>query len=297
MRDASPSITTMLGTTQLTLARCVKLVLRDGTELGFTDHDRDLVVPMASDFYDPVTYLAGHGLIVGDITLAVGLDSDNTEAKFPINEMISRAHVLSRRFNHADVYLFDVDWTQSVPEPLEIMKGHVADSRAERNAAVFEIRSSADYWNTVVGRLLSPRCTADFGDAQCGATPVNTACAVLQAISNMRFIVDIAADLADDYFRFGEAEFLTGDLAGTWPFEVVAYDGYTQEVEVLSPMPGTPVAGDQLLLRNGCSRVKSSDDATVPTCLTHNNVRRFRGFDRVPGTDRYLRVPIPGSGS
>jgi uncharacterized phage protein (TIGR02218 family) len=297
MRDAPASIATMLGTTELTLARCFKIVLRDGTELGLTDHDESLVVPLDNDFYGPITYSAGHGVIVGDIEITVGLESDNTETSIPFGEMVRREAVLARRFHMADVYIFDVDWTQDSPEPLEIIAGYIAEARTERNMAVFEIRSQADRWNTVIGSLAAPRCKATFGDRLCGATPTNYATSVIDALSNMRFLVDVASmNLIDDFFRFGEVEFLTGDLAGTWPFEVIAYDGYTGEVEVLSPMPGLPAFGDQLLLKTGCSRIKESDDPTVPTCFTNNNVTRFRGLDQLPGTDRYLRWPIPGEG-
>lgn len=283
----------MLGTTQLTLSRCVKIVLRDGTEIGFTDHDVDLVVPLANDLYEPVTYRSGHGMIVGDISLAVGLEADNTEFSFPINEMISRASVLSRRFGMADCYFFDVDWTQPTPSPLAIVAGYIGDVRSEKNMAVFEVRSDADRWNSVIGRLAAPRCTFDFGDSDCRATPTVYATTVLEAISNMRFRVDLPSNYADDFFRFGTVEFTTGALAATWPYEVVSFDGYLQEVEVLAPMPGFPGVGDSVLLRDGCSRVKKADDPAIPTCLSHNNVLRFGGLDQIPGTDRFIRMPIP----
>lgn len=294
MRTAPASIEAMLGTTQLTLSRCAKIRLRDGFEMGFTDHDIPLTVALDNDLYEPLTYSSGHGLIVGDTDLAIGLDADNTEASVPINEMITRAHILSRRFHMAKVWTFDCDWTQAAPEPLEIMAGHISMVRPGPNMAVFEIRSQADLWDTVVGSVLTPRCRADFGDEKCGATPTNYSTTVTDVISNMRFNIDLPGSYTDDFFRFGEVEFMSGDLAGTWPFEVVSFDGYEQEVEVLAPMPRLPQIGDELLIRDGCSRLKSSEDATIPTCATHNNVLRFRGFDQTPGSDRYLRFPVPG---
>jgi uncharacterized phage protein (TIGR02218 family) len=211
----------MLGTTQLSLARCVKIVLRDGYEMGFTDHDRDLVVPLSNDFYDPVTYGAVGGLIVGDIDLQIGLEADNTEITLPFGDLVTRSKVLSRRFHNAECFFFDVDWTQATPEPMEIMAGYIALATPAENMAKFEIRSQADRWSTTIGRLASPRCSADFGDALCGATPTNYPCGVFEAISNVRFKVDLAGGFADDFFRFGEVEFLSGGLAATWPYEVV----------------------------------------------------------------------------
>lgn len=294
MRNAPVSIDAMLGTTVLTLSRCAKIVLRDGSEFGFTDHDESMRVVLPNDFYEPLLYRAGHGMIVGDTNLRLGLDADNTEISIPINEMISRGKVLSRRFHMAKVYTFDVDWTQPTPEPMKIMAGYIAEARPENNMAVFEVRSQADRWNTVIGHLASPRCNAVFGDVRCGATPTNTPATVTDVLSDMRFLVNLSG-FADDHWRFGEAEFLTGELAGTHPYEIVGFDGYESEVEVLSPMPGFPAVGDTLFLRNGCSNVKFTDDPLIPTCATHNNQRRFRGLDQLPGTDRFVRFPIPGA--
>lgn len=296
MRDAPASIETMLGTTQLTLARCIKFVLRDGFEIGFTDHDEDLIVPLSTDISGATTYRAGVSMMVGDMNIAIGLQADNTEVRFPWGELISRANTLSRRFHMAKAYAFDVDWTQTGASllPLELMAGYVADASPQNNMGVFEIRSNADRWNATVGRIAAPRCTADFGDAQCGAAVTSYPSVVVESISNMRFRIDLPQNLADDFFRFGTVEFVTGALAGTWPYEIVAFDGYSQEIEVLSPMPGFCAVADQVIVKDGCSRVKKADDPTVPTCLTHNNVLRFRGLDQLPGTDRYVRFPIPG---
>lgn len=295
MRTAPASINAMLSSGQGTLARCLKMVLRDGTEVGFTDHDRDLEVAVSNDFYGPLTYQSGYGVIVGDMDLQIGLEADNTEATFPISDLITRAAVLARRWHMADCYIFDVDWTQDAPEPFEMMAGYVSDARPEGNTAVFEIRSQADRWNTTIGHILSPRCNADFGDARCGATPTDYPTQVASVLSNMRFTVDLAGNYADDFFRYGEAEFISGELAATWPFEIIASDGYTQEIEVLAPMPGFPAVGDGVILRDGCSKIKKSDDPTLPTCFTHNNVNRFRGWDQVPGSDHFLRFPVPGN--
>lgn len=295
MRTVPASIATMLETRQTTLSRCLKLILRDGFELGFTDHDKDLVVALPEDLYEPTTYYAGHGMIPGDISLAIGLEADNTETSFPYGDLLTRPKLLSRRFAMADAFLFDVDWTQPTPLPLNLMAGYVADVRPEKSLAVFEIRSDADRWNTVIGRIAAPRCTNDFGDFRCQVTPTVYQTTVGQVFSDMRFTVTLPDNLADDFFRFGTAEFMSGALAGTWPYEIVAFDGYLEEVEVLAPMPGFPAPGDEVWLRNGCSKVKKADDPTVPTCLTYANVINFYGLDQLPGTDRYVRFPVPGS--
>ena len=300
MRDSPASIGTMLSvrtSTTLTLARCVKLVLRDGYEVGFTDHDQPLTVPLSNDSYQPLEYQAADSIEVGDLDLAIGLSADNTEITAPLSALITQTRLLARRFHMADVYIFDVDWTQETPQPLELMAGYITDATPAQGRVRFQVRSQADRWNTVIGRLASPRCSADFGDIKCGVTPTEYPCEIFESTSNMRFTVGGMAGgpYSDDFFRFGTVEFLTGPLADTWPFEIVSYDGYEGEIELLSPMPGFAQVGDQLVVRNGCSKLKRfPDDPTVPTCATYSNQRRFRGFDQMPGSDRFLRFPIPG---
>ena len=276
------------------LARCVKLQLRDGTILAFTEHDEDLQVDIG-DGGGTVTYRADLGILSGDIELVVGLESSNTEIIAPLRDTVTRRAALGRRFNQAWVWIFDVDWNSSeYLEPLELMKGWVAQSWVKGNSAVFEVRSLADFFNMVQGRILSPRCSADFGDALCGKAKVDTPATVTSRISNMEFTVNLA--LADGYFRFGEGEFQTGDLADAGTFEVFDYVGSTGLVVALAPLPDIPQVGDTLDLRQGCSKVKLLADPAIPTCVFHNNARRFRGFDRVPGSDVFLRPPIPGEG-
>lgn len=294
MIDAAP-------TAPLTLARCVKVTLRDGFSWGFTDHDRDLVVALDSDEYGAITYQAGNALIVGDIDLALGLSADSTEIAFPFGGLVELRQVVGRRLNHATVEIFDVDWSddsQYGPQPYELMKGTINDARGEGPLAVCEVRSQADYWNVVVGELMSPRCSADFGDSLCKMTIIPIQCSVVEVISTQQFRVSIAGSYADNYFKYGTLQFTSGGLADVWVEEVFGYTGSNGMVELTTSLPDAPEVGDTLWIARGCSRIKSlPDDLSVPTCATYENVINFRGFDRVPGSDTYLRMPIPGQGN
>lgn len=295
MRDAPASVETMLAGNALTLARCVKLRLRDGTELGFTDLDENVTVSLDDDTGYPVEYEAGRGVIGGDIQLNTRMESDNSDLKIPIGPLVTRAAVLGRRFNQATVWIFDIDHTQDEPEPTPLLKGTITDGRVEEGMAVFEVRSQADFWNLTIGSVLSPRCRADFGDTQCGVALVWITTTVTAVATSMDLTLDIATDYADDYFRYGAIEFLTGELAGLPEMEIVSSNGTTGAVEAFTPLATIPEVGDSVRIRRGCSRVKSSTDPSIPTCLSYDNVLRFRGFDRVPGSDVYLKIPVPGS--
>lgn len=298
MKTLPTEIEAMTETGLFTLARCVRITTRDGFRFGLIDHDVDKEVFIDEGSGDLTVYQASPGMNMSDIELSIGLESDSTEITIPIGDLITRVDVLGRRFNSAEVLIFDIDWTQqnlTSANIAEILSGHVSEARLAENKAVFEIRSQADLWNQVIGRILSPRCSADFGDVQCGVTPTPIAATVTAAGYSDIFSVSLGAAYADEYFRFGEAEFTSGALAGLPASEVYSFDSSSNIVTLFAPLPILPTAGDTLTLTRGCSRLKSSSDASIPTCATYDNVNRFRGFDRVPGSDTYLRVAVPGA--
>lgn len=278
------------------LSRCVKLSLRDGTTLAFSDHDEDLLIDI-DDGDGVVTYRPDQGILSRDIELVLGLEASTTEIVVPFVGGMTRNAALGRRYNQAVVWIFDVDFTQDSPEPLALLKGRITEVFVHQNAAVFEIRGLSDFFNITQGRILSPRCSADFGDADCGQTPEEVATTVIEKMSDMRFRVAVSGTYADGYFKYGQAQFTSGELANINPSEVFDYTGQTGLVMMHSPLPDIPQVGDNLTLKRGCSNLKSTSDPNIPTCLSYNNVRRFRGFDRVPGSDIYLRVAVPGEGA
>ena len=293
MRYVPSSIAAQFASDHGKLSRGVALLLRDGTLLGFTDHDVDTDIYIEGDL---VTLRADLGVASSDLSLQVGLDSSTVEITRPIGSTATRTDVKGRRFNQATVWVFDHDWSAMVPDPMPLMKGRVSDAWVRNQMIVLECRSLGDRFNEVIGSLLAPRCRATFADAQCGKTKIEVPAVVTSVINSMEFTTDLAGTLSDGYFRFGECRFTTGNLSNVWALEVYDYFDATGNVEVLEPFPQAPEIGDQLLLSQGCSNLKASDIVGMPTCLSYANVVNFRGFDQVPGSDIYLRVPIPGEG-
>jgi uncharacterized phage protein (TIGR02218 family) len=278
-----------------TLARCMTVELRDGTVIGMSDHDAPLSVEVPG--LGPVIQRPNAGLVIGDVQISVTLDSGNTDVTCPLSAYVGRTQVVGRRFNHALVWAFEADWSLAVPViSTEIMKGLIAEARVEEAVAVFEVRDNNDFWNVSIGSVLTPRCRADFGDALCGKTREEVAATITAVESSMVFTTSLGGAYPSEHFRFGDCVFTSGGLDGVWPIEIVAFDGATGEVELLVPLPEAPEVGDELVLHDGCSRLKVSTDATIPTCFTHANVPRFRGFDQVPGSDTFIKVAAPGGG-
>jgi uncharacterized phage protein (TIGR02218 family) len=263
------------------------LVLRDGTSIGVTNHNKNLDFDIIGE--GSVTYQSGTGILTSDVSLQSGLDADNYEVTGPIAELVTKEAVLGGRFNRARAYLFQVNWKQLSDGAIKLLAGNVSEARIEGGKFVFEIRSDADRFNQVVGRLIVNNCDADHGDARCGRVPESVVGTVTAVTDEMRFTVSYTGSYANDYFNAGTVEALTGDLAGT--DEVEIFDWTVGGAIVLfAPLAERPAIGDTFTVKRGCGKARQD-------CIDRDNILNFRGFPEVPGSDQILRATIPGQGN
>ncbi len=271
-----------------TLSRCLRLDLRDGTSIGITDHDRDLLVNLGDG---DLNYSARTGALPSAVSLSIGFEVDNFEVTGPVNETFSLPAMLGGRFARARARLFDVDW-QAPGNYVPLMKGRVAEARVEGGAFVMGVRSDVEAYNQVIGRALSPYCSNDLGDALCQVdmstrTFVGTVTAVTNELAfTVTFDSPVPVDQAD--LIMGKATFLTGALAGTLPIEVFAISAGA--VTLWAPLAATPQIGDTLEIEEGCDKLRA-------TCRDRfANAVNFGGFPDAPGSSQYLKYSVPGSG-
>jgi uncharacterized phage protein (TIGR02218 family) len=269
----------------------VLFVCRNGDTLGVTDHDKDIPFNLPEAAIGTATYRADTGIMPSDISLSAGLDADNCEIRGPIGDVVTRAEVIGGKYNRARVYLFQVNWRSVVDGAADIMAGNVSEARVEGGEFVFEIRSDFDRFNQVVGNVITNNCRFDFGDADCGVVPESAT-----VTDAMRFTGSVAGTFANDYFNLGKCTPLTGANAGGDPIEILDWTSGGL-VEVFMPFAQEPYIGDTFLVETGCSKARKSEDPTVRTCLTYDNVVNFGGFPEVPGSDQVLKPTIPGQGN
>lgn len=291
MKSLSAGFQAQLESRARTLCTMLRLDLQDGTSIGLTSHDHDLPYDLGDG---SISYSAQTGILPSDVVLTCGLEADNFEITGPIGDTVSRAGVIGGRFTRARARLFVVNWASLADGEAEIMAGKVAEARVEGGRFILQVRSAADAFNQVIGRTLSPYCSADFGDALCGITRTAYPCTVTAVTNRFTFTVDLDGDHPDDFFNLGMAEFATGENAGT-KVEVFDYTGASGAVQAFVPLASLPAVGDTLSLYRGCSKLRMSDTAGLPTCLSYANVENFRGFPDVPGSDTYLKIATPGA--
>lgn len=285
-RTLGAGLATHLASGTTKLSRCLRLDLLDGTSLGITDHDQDISINLGDGL---LTYEAETGVVPSAVSLSIGLDADNLEARGPVSDLIAATAILGGRFDQAAARLFDVKW-DSPAVFMRLLKGKVTQARIEAGEFVLEIRGLQDAYNQSIGRVLSPVCSYDLGDARCQVdlTDFTFPATVSSVTDDMHFSVTYTgATPTANQLNFGTAEFLTGDLAGTRKVEVFSHSGAA--IVLFAPLAELPTIGDTLELIAGCDKLRS-------TCRdTYENAINFGGFPDGPGSSQYLKYPIPGT--
>jgi uncharacterized phage protein (TIGR02218 family) len=283
MRPIPSALQTKLDSGVTTLARCWRLLRRDGVTMGFTDHDRDLVV-------DGVTFRAGTGFSSSEAASRFDLSVDGAEISGALaDDSLSDADLAAGRYDAAQVETWLVDWSAPSLKVLTA-RATLGEVRREGQAFVAELRGLADLLSQESGRLYTARCGADLGDARCKvdlgspALRGNGAVSVVEGTSI--FVASGLDGFADGWFSLGRLTWTSG-----------ANDGLAIEIKqhrlarltLWQAMPEGIAAGDTFTVTAGC-------DKSFVTCRARfANTDNFRGFPQIPGNDFLLASPVQGA--
>lgn len=280
-RTISAGLATHLATDTHTRCAMLRIDLKDGTTLAFTDHDETLSFNLGDGAID---YLPDTGILPSDLSLSAGFEADDMEVAGPIGDVVTRTAVLGGRYDDAAVSYFFVNWKDLTLGAVKLVKGYVALATVEGGRFKFTIHSEIAKFARSVGRVITGYCDADLGDARCGFALTADTVTVTAVTDARSFTTTNGAARANDYYNQGTVTFTSGALNGCRPVEV--FDWTVGGVVTLwTDLPEAPSIGDTLELRRGC-------DKTRPTCRdTFDNIENFRGFPDVPGSDQVLRYP------
>lgn len=285
MRTLPDALRARLDSGCTTLATCWILRRRDGQVLGFTDHDRDLIV-------DGVTCRAASGFDAAAAAEKLGFAVGTGEvAGALVDEAIAAADIRAGRYDGARVEVHLVDWSQpDLTVLMQVMT--LGDITREGQAFRAELRSPAQALDAERGRLYTPRCSADLGDARCGVdlSALTRETTVISA-GDAAILCAGLEDVAADDLAGGRLTVLSGAAEG-FAGEIAAAAAVTGGLRLsLWHAPPEPVApGDAVRVSAGC-------DKLFATCRDRfANAARFRGFPHMPGIDRIVSVPLPGDG-
>ena len=271
------------GTTTVCRAWTVRRL--DGILMGFTDHDRDLIV-------NGVTCRADTGMTARALQQTTGLSVDNTEAVGALSDAsIREADLLAGRFDGAEVRSYLVNWAMP-GDWVEQFRGSFGEIVRAGGAFRAELRGLTEALNRPQGFAFQPSCSAVLGDARCRfvtETPGYFAERTVERVEDGR-VLELAAfaGFEDRWFDHGRLEMLTGAAAGL--VGVVKSDRIAEagrRIELWQSLGATVVPGDRFRVIAGCNK-------TAATCQTKfANFLNFRGFPHIPGEDWLASYPVP----
>jgi uncharacterized phage protein (TIGR02218 family) len=286
MRIIPSALQAKLDSGATTLCRCYILTRRDGVIQGFTDHDRDVtlndVVCRADTGFSGSEAVARLGLSVGgsEVSGALSDDSLNEDA------------LAAGRYDAAQVDMYIVDWSEPSLHVL-MSRGHIGEVRREGIAFAAELRGLADALNAETGRLYTPTCAADLGDARCGLDlddPLYRGEGTVLVLNGVSaFTADGLSDFADGWFTGGRLTFTSGANEGD-AMEVKRHRvvGGAVIIELWQAMAMAVAPDDTFVVTAGC-------DKRFATCRDRfDNVLNFRGFPHIPGNDFLMRYALDG---
>jgi uncharacterized phage protein (TIGR02218 family) len=235
---------------------------------------------------------AGSGLTGSEVTQKLGLAVDSSEISGALaGDTLNERDLAAGLYDAATVEIWLVDWTEPALRLL-LAKGALGEVRREGQAFTAEVRGLSDRLAQESGRLYTPTCSADLGDAHCGIDLVNSIFrgtgTVVGTSATSTFTASGLDGFADGWFTAGKLTFIGGANAGL-SVEVKDHRKGSDVAFVLwQPMPEPIVAGDTFVVSAGC-------DKRFETCRARfNNAVNFRGFPHIPGNDFIIAHPLPG---
>lgn len=276
MKTISAALQAHLEQEVTTLATCWKLTRRDGTAMGFTDHDRDLVVA-------GVPYLAATGFTPTAVSSSSALNVDNLDVEGMLSStVIAEEDIMAGLYDHAEISVFQVNYADTSMGTLPLRTGWLGEVEMRGGRFVAEVRGLTQRLSQRIGTLYSPSCRAEFGDVRCKVSlAALTVSGTITGVTSRSILLDSARSEAAGIYSFGMLTFTSGANAGL-SMEMKTY--VPGEFTLFLPFPYDVVPGDAYQVTEGC-------DKSFKTCAGRFvNAVNFRGEPHVPGADRILET-------
>ena len=267
------------GTT--TICRCWRVVRKDGTAFGFTDHDEKVV-------FDGTMFVANGGMTSSAIEKTLGLSSDTAEAVGILSDLaLEEQDLMAGAFDGAEVCIWIVNWADTRQRHI-IFAGDIGEVSASGGMFRAELRGIEERLDRVVSKKFQRVCPAALGDAACGvdtADPSFGAQATVLVVKGAELTLGGLDAYSEGWFANGRVTQLSGRSATVMADFV---EGGVRKLRLWSEFRPAPDVGAVVDVVAGC-------DKRFETCKSkfHNAVN-FRGFPHLPGDDWVMSVPRSG---
>lgn len=259
-----------------TIAFCWRVERRDGVALGFTTHDRDLVV-------DHFTYRATPGMLPSAITQTDGFDAAALDVAGALtSDAISGSDLVAGRWDGASVTIFIIDWEAPEKAPTLLARGQLGDISMEGSGFSAELKGPTALLDAPVVEQTSPECRARLGDKRCRVDMSSrTRVTRIAAVADEE-TVEVERPMGANAYAYGRLRWLSGKNSG---LESAILSSSGVRLVLREPPHFAPTAGDLVEIAEGC-------DKRLVTCSGRfGNAINFRGEPHLPGIDLLTRYP------
>jgi uncharacterized phage protein (TIGR02218 family) len=259
------------------LAMCWRVERRDGVCVGFTTHDRDLVI-------DHLIYRAAPGMLPSAISISDGFDADALDVSGALtSDAITAADLQDGRWDGAAVSIFMVDWEQPDQERVQLARGALGDVSTKGGGFTAELRGPTALLDRSVVEQTSPECRAELGDKRCRVDMAGRVRITrIVAVHSEDRIEAAEASPEPNAYGYGRVRWISGRNSGL-ESDVLSSTG--PALTLREPPAYAASVGDLIIISEGC-------DKAFTTCrLRFSNSENFRGEPYLPGMDLLTRYP------
>lgn len=261
-----------------TLTRCLKITKQDGTELGFTTFDKNLVI-------EGLTYTASNGFNPTDIESKKG-EAYNLEITSLLSNTVTAQQLKTGKFDLANVIIFIVDYinlplslTADPPNLLMLFTGFINKIKFTEDIYNIELLSKSDFLNGQSNWTTSKACRYQFCDEKCQVIyDAQREEIEVQAPGNDNSEFTSNVSMWDDKYTGSILTWLTGNNTGQSSI-VIKSNG--QNFFTLDQFSNSIQAGDRFEVWRQCNKTR-----TICT-REYGNFDNFGGEVTLPGLDEY----------
>ena len=283
MKTITPELQAHLAQAVTTICHLWRVTRRDGLVFGFTDHMEDIV-------FEGVTYEAFTGYTASAVSTQAALNVDNLE----VDGMFDAAGITVEDlegglWDGAIVRLSQVNYADLSMGDMELRTGELGEVSHVGSEFTAELRGLMQYLQNNIGRIITPSCDAELGDARCKVDlEALRVPGTVTAVTSRQVFAASGLAQAAGYFTYGVITFTSG-ANDSLSMEIKAHASGGALTTQLD-MPFTVAIGDTFTIVPGCNKLlKTGEGAYAGDCkVKFNNVVNFQGFPEVPGNDRLM---------
>ena len=276
MKNISTEFKAHLAGELTTLANMWKITRKDGVVMGFTDHDSNLT-------YDSLQYEASTGMTPTAIATKSDFSVDNLDVDGILDSLkISEQDILEGKYDFAELEVFTVNYEDLSQGKMIQRVGWLGEVTLNKGQFVAEVRGLNQKLLQNIGNVYTPSCRALLGDSKCKVNLADfTSSGSVTTVSNKQKFSSSDLSQNPSYFSGGEILWNSGNNSG---LKMEVKEFRNEEVVLALPMPKAISIGDSFSIVAGCDKSESA-------CKNKfSNIINFRGFPKVPGTDKILQT-------